>query len=116
MLLSKINVSRPFILWKTYFAWVFFCSLILFLANGIASISLILEYRFFAVDVFLTYGLILFLGLIEAGTFAALLVILEVVLERAFRRHLDLVFRVFLIAVLLAIWLILLQVILTFVF
>ncbi len=115
MLLSKIKISRPFILWKTYFAWVFFGSFILLLANGIGSISLILEYRFFVVDVLLTYGMIFFLGFLQAGIFAALLVLLEVSLERVFKRRFDLVFRAALVALLLAVWLILLQVIITFV-
>jgi hypothetical protein len=110
-----MKTSRPFRLWKTYFAWIFFCSLILFLTNGLASLSRIVEYRFFIIDVLLTYGLLIFLGFLEAGIFAILMVLLEVFLERTFKRHLDLVFRGFLVAMLLAIWVILLQVIITFV-
>ena len=115
MLLSKIKISRPFILWKTYAAWIFFCFFILYLTNAIASLNLITEYHFFFLDVLFTYGLLIFYGFLETAVLAALLVLVEISLERAFKRRFELMFRATLIALLVATWAILLQIVFTYV-
>ena len=107
MLLSKVKSSRPFDLWTEFSAWLIFCEIVLILTNGLASLTLIRDYRFSAVDVMLTYGLIVFWGILEAAGAAALLVMVELLLEIIFRRHLDLVFRVLLVAILVGTWAIL---------
>jgi hypothetical protein len=107
MLLSKVNTFRPFLLWKTYSAWLGFCICTLILTNGFASLTLIRAYRFSIVDILLTYGLLIFWGILEAVIFAALLVLIEVTLERAVKKRFELVFRVILVVALIATWLIL---------
>ncbi len=102
-------------LWKTYSAWLFFCVFILFLTNGIASITLVIEYHFFYMDILFTYGFFIFLGVLEVAILAGAIVLVEVVLERAFKRRFDLVFRAILISALVASWALLLQVVLTYV-
>lgn len=104
MLLSKVKSFRPFILWKTYSVWIGFCVCILILTNGFTSLTLIREYRFSIPDVLLTYGLLIFWGLVEAGILAALLVLVEVLLERVFKRQVDLLFRVILLVGLVVTW------------
>jgi hypothetical protein len=108
MLLSKINSSRPFNLWKVYSSWLVFGTIVLILTNGLASLTLIREYRFSIVDVMLTYGLLVFWGIIEAAAAAILLILVEVFLEKIFRIHMDLIFRIILVAAFLGTWIILL--------
>jgi hypothetical protein len=108
MLLSKVKSSKSLHLWTEYSAWLVFCEIVLILTNGLASLTLIRDYRFSVIDVILTYGLIVFWGILEAAGVAALLVIVELLLEKILRIHLDLVFRVFLVAILVGTWAILL--------
>jgi hypothetical protein len=97
MLLSKVNSSRAFVLWKAYSAWLIFYAIMLIMTNGLASLTLIRDYRFSVIDVGLTYGFLIFLGIIEVVVVAMVLVLTEVLIEKIFQRRLDLVFRVILV-------------------
>ncbi len=115
MLLSKIKASRPFLLWKTFYAWLFFCNCILILTNFMGSITKTVEYRLFILDVLLTYGLLIFVSFLEMAILAVLMVLVEVLLERAFRKSLILVFRATLVALFVVTWVMLLQVVFRYV-
>jgi hypothetical protein len=107
MLLSKIKVSRPLQLFKAYSAWLILCAVVLILTNAFASLDKINTYRFHPADVILTYGFLVFWGILEAAVIAVLLVLVETVLEIAFRRRLDLVFRLVVTAGLVVCWVVL---------
>jgi hypothetical protein len=107
MLLSKIKLSRPLQLFKAYSAWLILCAVVLILTNAFASLDKISTYRFHPVDVVLTYGFLVFWGILEAAVIAVLLALVESVLETAFHRRLDLVFRLVVTAGLVVCWVVL---------
>jgi hypothetical protein len=107
MLLSKIKLSRPLQLFKAYSAWLILCAVVLILTNAFASLDKINSYRFHPVDVVLTYGFLVFWGILEAAAIAVLLALVETVLETAFRRRFDLVFRLVVTAGLVVCWVVL---------
>jgi hypothetical protein len=107
MFLSKVKSYRPLHLWTEYSAWLVFCELVLILTNGLASLTLIRNYRFSVIDVMLTYGLLVFWGILEAAGVAALLVIVEISIEKTIKIHPKSVFRLLLVAGLVGTWVIL---------
>jgi hypothetical protein len=107
MLLSKIRRSRPIQLFKAYAAWLVFCVVVLILTNAFSSLDKIKSYGFHPADVILTYGSLVFFGILEAAGVALLLVVAETLLELAARRRLDLLFRLIVAAGLVASWTIL---------
>lgn len=107
MFLSKIKPNRPLLLWKTYSSWLVFCICILILTNGLASLTLIRAYRFPVIDILLTYGLLIFWGVLESALLAALMVLAEVALEKVLKKRFDLPFRIILVLCLLSTWVIL---------
>jgi hypothetical protein len=115
MLLSKVKSFRPFLLWKTYSTWLVFCICILILTNGFASLTLIREYRFSVTDILVTYGFIIFWGILESGILAGFMVLAEVLLEGIFKKRLDIVFRLILFTCLMITWIILLSAAIRFV-
>jgi hypothetical protein len=108
MLLSKVKAYRPILLWKSYSIWLIFCASVLVLTNVFASLTLVRAYRFTAIDVVLTYGFIIFWAILEATVVAALITLVEVLLENAFGKRLDLMFRLMLVILLVTTWVILL--------
>ena len=104
MLLSKIKVSRPLQLFKAYAAWLEFCALVLILTNAFASLDKIKSYGFHPADVILTFGFLVFWGILEAAAAAVLLVLVEILLEKVFHQHLDLLFRLIVAAGLVVCW------------
>jgi hypothetical protein len=104
MLLSKIGLSRPFQLFKAYAAWLVFCVVVLILTNTFSSLDKIKSYGFHPADVALTYGSLIFFGILEAAGVALLLVLIETLLEKVARRQLDLLFRLIVAAGLVASW------------
>jgi hypothetical protein len=108
MLLPKISASRPFQLFKAYASWLVFCAVVLILTNTFASLDKIKAYHFNPTDVALTYGFLIFCGILEAVTAAILLVLVETLLEKVSHRRLDLLFRLVVAAALLVSWIVLL--------
>jgi hypothetical protein len=104
MLLSKINFSRPLRLFKAYSAWLIFCAVVLILTNAFSSLDKIKAYGFQAADVILTFGFLIFWGIVEAAVVAILLVLVEILLEKVFHKHLDLFFRLIVAAGLVVSW------------
>jgi hypothetical protein len=115
MLLSKVKLSRTIQLWRAYSSWLIFCAIVLILTNGFASLTKVRAYRFSFIDVALTYGLVVFGGILEAALAAAFLALVEVLLEKAVGKRLDLAFRLVLVAGLGATWVILLLTVLRFI-
>jgi hypothetical protein len=108
MLLSKIKISRPLQLFKAYSAWLVLCALVLILTNAFASLDKIKGYGFHPADVVLTFGFLVFGGILEAAAAAVLLVLVEILLEKVSRRRLDLLFRLIVAAGLVVCWVVLL--------
>lgn len=104
MLLRKVAASRPLRLFKTDAAWLIFCAVVFILTNAFASQDKIIANGFRAVDVVLTYGFLVFWEILEALVAAAIFVIAQILLERALRKPLDLVFRLLLLAILVGSW------------
>lgn len=74
--------------WK-YFVWIVFILEIFLLTNLFSSLSLINAYGIPIFDVFLTYGFLGFLFLIEAIISALLLAFLQIAIERIFSVNLS---------------------------
>jgi hypothetical protein len=108
MLLSKISNWRSFRLWRDYAAWLVFSATLLGLTNASASLDKIRAYGFKLPDVVLTFGFLIFWGIMEAAAAAALLALAQTWLEKAAGKPLDLLFRILVIALFATSWIILL--------
>lgn len=106
MLLPKITASRPYRLYKTYAPWLAFNAIILILTNAFGSLDEIRAYNFRVVDTVLTYGFLAFWNIIEAAVITALLVLVQIGLEKGLRKPLDRFFRMGVVVLTLACWVI----------
>lgn len=80
--ISKLLPVRLFSLFGKYFIWIAFIFEIFLLTNLVSSLSLIDAYGIPALDVFITYGSIGLLYLLEAGAVTLVLVLLQIFLEK----------------------------------
>lgn len=70
---------------KIYFGWTAFTTLVFVLTNAFSSLDLIYRYRLAALDMILTFGFIIFIGLLEATLIAGSLVLLERIIKKVFK-------------------------------
>jgi len=84
MIEKKIELSpvRPFSIFIKYFIWIVFIFEIFLFTNLVSSLSLIDAYGIPALDVFITYGSMGLLYLLEAFATTLVLVLLQVILEK----------------------------------
>jgi len=80
--ISKLLQVRLFPLFGKYFNWIAFIFVIFLLTNLVSSLSLIDAYGIPALDVFITYGSMGLLYLLEASAVTLVLVLLQLLLEK----------------------------------
>ena len=80
--LQKIKINPFFMLTMKYFVWIVFILEIFLLTNLFSSLDLINAYGIPLLDVFLTFGFLGFLFLVEALVSAVGLAIIQVLLEK----------------------------------
>ena len=97
MFLSKIRSSRFFKLFNVYAAWLIFFAIVLTLTNASASLDKVRANNLRLPDVILTYGFLIFWAILEAVGVAILFVMVEISLENAFQKPMDILFRTVLI-------------------
>lgn len=107
MLLPKVKDSRPFRLFKVYAAWLIFISAVFIATNAFSSLDKVAAYKFNYFDVAMTYGFMMFLGVLEAAAAAVGLILVELLLEKLFDRNLETPFRILLALGLAASWVLL---------
>lgn len=104
MFLQKIGSSPFFRQLKTNFIWVAFILLVFILTNAFSSLALIQSYRLGLADMVLTYGFIIFVGLLEGLLFSLALTGLFFLLRFLFKSAADELMRRVLIFGLLIAW------------
>ena len=104
MLLHKIGASPFFRQFKTHYIWVAFILLIFILTNAFSSLSLIHSYRLGLADMLMTYGFIIFVGLMEGLLFSLALTAIYFLLRPLFKTMADRLMRRVLICGLLIAW------------
>jgi len=93
MSLPKISQSAFFSLFRTYAISLGFILLVFILTNAFSSLDLIAAHRLPPADMLMTFGFIIFSGLVEAALFAILISLLLLFIQRTFHRDVSPLFR-----------------------
>jgi len=97
-MIKKNTVSDSFKLIKTYYSWLAFASIIFILTHAISSLDIARAYRFQVLDVILTFGFLLFIGMVEIIIPTLLIVILHLAIQQIFKKNPSPIFRLFILA------------------
>ena len=103
-LFQKLNTQHSFSLFRKYFVWIVFILEIFLLTNLVSSLSLIAAYGIPVFDIFLTFGFLGFLFLIEAIISALLVTLIQLAMERFLSANLSTIFMGVLITILIFEW------------
>jgi len=95
---KKINQSTWISLFKNYYVWFAFAAVLFILTQAFSALDVIRAYRFSVVDMILTFGFLLFLGMLEVAVFAFIFVFLHLGIQRVFHVDPSSVFRLLLLA------------------
>ena len=96
--IRKINSFSWMPIFKCYFIWLGFTSVIFILTHAFSALTLIQAYRFRFLDMFFTYGFLILLGLLETALFALLLTGLFQIIQKLLHRDPSPVFRLLVLA------------------
>ena len=81
-LFQKLLAHHSFSLFRKYYVWIVFILELLLLTNLFSSLNLIEAYGIPILDVFLTFGFLGFLFLLESIILALLLTLIQIAIER----------------------------------
>jgi hypothetical protein len=100
MKIGKKKFSQPpwITLLINYFVWLAFATILFILTNAFSALDFINANRFEFLDVILTFGLPLFLGMLEMGLVALILVCLHLGIQKYFHVDPSAVIRLFILA------------------
>ena len=96
--LNKFKTSAWLPILKRYFTWLAFTSVLFILTHVFSALNLIQAYRFRFLDIFFTYGFLVFLGFLESAFLALLITALHWGIQKLFHKDPAPVFRLLVIA------------------
>jgi hypothetical protein len=96
--LKKFNQSPWIILFKNYYAWFAFAAILFILANAFSALDLIKANRFNLMDMILTFGFLLFSGMLEMALVTLAFVFLNLGIQKFYHVDPSAVFRLLILA------------------
>ena len=96
--MKKFNQPPWTTLFNNYYVWLAFATILFILTNAFSALDFINANRFEFLDVILTFGLPLFLGMLEMAFVALILVFLHLGIQKYFQIDPSAIFRLLILA------------------